>query len=70
MTENNLKRSFTPQDELRFFNIDAARFSPDGSKIVYSLRRIDVEKEKEFTHLWLLDLESGETRQLTRGEQN
>lgn len=64
------QRLFTPEDELRYTNIDSARLSPDGKMVVYALRQADLEKEKEFSHLWLLELEHGQTRQLTRGEHN
>lgn len=47
-----------------------ARFSPDGLKIVYSVSHIDGEKddEKEHMTLWLMTLETGESRQLTSGQ--
>ncbi|MCE5207785.1 MAG: S9 family peptidase [Chloroflexi bacterium] len=64
------KRNFEPLDELRYAQIDSAKLSPDGTQVVYSVRQVDLEKEKEFTHLWLLDLATGQTRQLTRGDHN
>ena len=64
------KRNFEPIDELRYAQMDTASFSPDGTKVVYTVRRVDLEKEKEFCHLWLHDLSSGITRQLTRGEHS
>jgi dipeptidyl aminopeptidase/acylaminoacyl peptidase len=64
------KRNFEPLDELRFANIDSARLSPDGTRAVYALRQADLEKNKEYTHLWLYDLSTGVSRQLTRGEHS
>jgi dipeptidyl aminopeptidase/acylaminoacyl peptidase len=50
--------------------IHDAQFSPDGSKIVYSVSHIDGEKnaEKEHMALWLMTVETGETHQLTSGQ--
>jgi dipeptidyl aminopeptidase/acylaminoacyl peptidase len=59
------KRNFLPIDELRYKKILSARLSPDGVKAVYSLRQHDIEKESSSAHLWLIDLESRQTRQLT-----
>ncbi|MEM5773384.1 MAG: DPP IV N-terminal domain-containing protein, partial [Anaerolineaceae bacterium] len=64
------KRNFEPLDELRYAQMDTACFSPDGSKVVYTVRRVDLDKEKEFCHLWLHDLTNGNARQLTRGEHS
>lgn len=68
MSEN--KRNFEPLDELRYAQIDSASLSPDGSKVIYTVRRVDLDREKEFCHLWLHDLTNGNARQLTRGEHN
>ncbi len=39
--------------------------SPDGSRLVYHVRTYDLEEDRGATHLFLMDLDSGERRQLT-----
>lgn len=64
------KREFKPMDELRYRRIQGARLSPDGRKVVYALKQNDLEAETSSTHLWLLELESGQERQITRQGSN
>jgi len=51
--------------ELRFLNGGA--LSPDGERVVYCVNKIDAEADKEFSAIYLLDIASGETRQMTNG---
>lgn len=64
------KRPVHIDDLFRLKFVHDARFSPDGSKIVYSVSHIDGDKddEKEHMALWLMAAETGETRQLTSGQ--
>ncbi|QUQ65186.1 serine hydrolase [Kutzneria sp. CA-103260] len=41
--------------------------SPDGRRIVYTLRTADREADRNLTSLWQVDTGGGEARQLTRG---
>ena len=43
--------------------------SPDGSRIVYSQRRVERKTEKKFANLWLVSTRSGAPQQFTRGNQ-
>lgn len=52
--------------ELRFLNGGA--LSPDGERVAYCVNKIDAEADKEFSALYLLDIATGETRQMTNGE--
>ncbi len=63
------KRPVHIDDLFKLKFIHDARFSPDGSKIVYSVSHIDGDKDEEKEHiaLWLMTTETGETRQLTSG---
>ena len=70
MPDPQPKRLFTPEDELRYAQIDAGKFSPDGKRMVFTVRKIDMQSDKEYTHLWLHDLVSGEQRQLTQGKHS
>ena len=51
--------------ELRFLNGGA--LSPDGELVVYAVNKINVEEDKEYRTIYLLDIASGETRQMTNG---
>jgi len=62
------RRPVSPEDILQFQFVDAVALSPDGSKVVYQVRTIDPEKDEYQSHLWLVPLCGGETRQLTFGE--
>ena len=62
-------RTMQPEDlfALRFLNGGA--LSPDGSQAVYAVNQIDADADKQFSALHLLDVETGESRQLTQGQQ-
>jgi dipeptidyl aminopeptidase/acylaminoacyl peptidase len=65
MTKTEEKRTFEPLDELRYSTIQQAEVSPNGEYIVYTLRQVNVEKDEDFTSLWLYDLQAGKAHQLT-----
>jgi len=50
-------------------SLQEAALSPDGTKVLYTVTHVDEEAEKEFSTIYLLDLSSGETRQMTTGKQ-
>jgi len=52
--------------ELRFLNGGA--LSPDGERVAYCVNKINAEADKEFSTIYLLDMTSGETLQMTNGE--
>src|SRR5262245_45824082 len=56
-----------PNDLFHLQFLQGAQLSPDSKTVVYSVSHVDNEQEKEYTTLWLLSLETGETRQLTAG---
>ena len=70
MTENKneVLRPVELDDLFKLETITEAKLSPDGSRVVYGLSSISMEDEKSSVNLWLLDVESGKTRQLTGGE--
>ena len=51
--------------ELRFLNGGA--LSPDGERVVYCVNKINAEDDKEYSTIYLLDIASGEPRQMTSG---
>ncbi|MFP5307443.1 MAG: prolyl oligopeptidase family serine peptidase [Gammaproteobacteria bacterium] len=63
-------RPFSADDLVRLVRVSDPQLSPDGKQVVYTLRRTDYEANKGVTDLWLLDLASRQTRQLTRADGN
>ena len=62
------KRTIQPEDlfNLRFLN--GGKLSPDASQVVYTVSQINAEQDKEYSTIFLLDLGSGSTKQLTNGK--
>jgi len=48
-------------------SVSATSISPDGRQIVFAREWIDQMKDQSRTNLWLVDVESGRVRELTRG---
>ncbi len=65
MTEE--KRTVELADLFRLEFVTGGQLSPDGKFAAYTVSHVDAEKEKEFTAIWLMNLETGETRQFTNG---
>ena len=65
MTDKSEKRNFDLLDDLRYARIGTSRISPHGKSVVCEVRRNDLDKNISFSELWLIDLISGKTRQLT-----
>lgn len=62
----NGKRNFGILDDLRYARIGSARLSSNGKLAVCDLTRHDLERDLTITSLWLIDLASGDARQLTQ----
>ena len=54
-------------DLLNLHFLNGATLSPDASKVIYTVNKIDADDDKEYSTLYLLELASGETRQMTNG---
>ena len=52
--------------ELQFLN--GGDLSPDGSQVVYCVNKINADEDKEFSTIYLLDITTGKTRQMTNGK--
>ena len=50
-------------------SISGLAVSPDGKNAVYVLSRNDLAKDMGLANLWMVDIESGETRQLTSSKE-
>src|SRR3954470_12045607 len=59
-------RTVAPEDLFRLAILQSARLSPDGRSVVFAVATVDAE-ETEHVALWLLALETGDTRQITTG---
>jgi dipeptidyl aminopeptidase/acylaminoacyl peptidase len=54
-------------DLFRFKFLQSGVLSPDGKRAAYVVSHSDPEEEKDYSAIWLVDLNSGDSRQLTSG---
>ncbi len=66
MTTGN-RHGFNQDDLDRMRFIEAADLSPDGRLAVYAQFTTDPQAERDHCALWLIEVESGESRRLTAG---
>lgn len=57
-------------DLLNLKRAGGAAISPDGKMVAYGVTVTDWEQDAFVRHLWLADVETGRTRQLTRGKKS
>ena len=57
-------------DLLNLKSIGGSQISPDGTRIVYTQTEADFTQDAFVTQVWMADVKSGETTQLTRGEKS
>lgn len=69
MAEKREKKIIQPEDLFDYKFILQAVLSPDGSQAVYSVFSTDTQKEQDFITLFLVDLKTGKSRQITNGKQ-
>ena len=62
-----MTRTIQQDDLLNLYFLNGAALSPDASKVIYTVNKINAEDDKEYSTLYMLDLASGETRQMTSG---
>lgn len=63
------KRAMALDDLFRIRAVGRVAISPDGSRVVFELKRFDLKKNKNFTQLMIVGLK-GKPRPLTEGEHN
>ncbi|MEM7802838.1 MAG: S9 family peptidase [Chloroflexota bacterium] len=63
-------RSIVPDDLFKMKFLQGAAFSPDGKQVVFALAAYDAESDADITQIWLKDLESDLSRQLTFGKDS
>ena len=63
---------FTVEDMVRMERVGAPVLSPDASKVVYTVRATDIEKNHGHTELWMLDLRNAhaQPQRLTNNAAN
>ncbi len=64
------KRAFTIPDIYRVQNVNGIAFSADGKKVVFGRSIPDFETRRSASNLYVMDMKSGTTRQLTRNNRS
>ena len=62
------KRAMQKEDLFNLHFLNGGALSPDGAKALYTVNKIDADEDKEFSTIYLHDLTTGETRQMTNGK--
>jgi dipeptidyl aminopeptidase/acylaminoacyl peptidase len=60
----------TPEESISIKTAGDPKISPDGKYVVYSVREADWKQNEYVSHLWLADVATGRTFQLTRGAKS
>ncbi len=60
----------TVDELLELKSVGGARISPDGAYVAYTVSSTDWKQDAYVTQVWLADVKSGQTLQLTRGEKS
>jgi dipeptidyl aminopeptidase/acylaminoacyl peptidase len=64
------KRAFTIEDLYRVKSISDVRVSPDNRSVIYALATSDLPRAKRITHIWMMDIDGRNARQLTNGDKS
>jgi dipeptidyl aminopeptidase/acylaminoacyl peptidase len=62
------RHSITFEDLMKFERISDPQVSPDGRSIVFVVGTVNLDANKQTTHIWLVPTAGGEPRQLTQGD--
>ncbi len=60
----------TPELLWKMGRVSDPRLSPDGSKVVYGIRRTDLSANKGNSDLWIMDMMTGQTKPLCSDSSN
>jgi dipeptidyl aminopeptidase/acylaminoacyl peptidase len=63
------KRPITAEDLYQLRVLNECVISPDGKHVVYSDQRVEDEKYKKYSNLWVCSIKDGKSRQFTVGNQ-
>jgi Tol biopolymer transport system component len=64
------RRVPTIDDLLNLKSIGSPQISPDGARIVYTQTEADFAQDAFVTQLWMADVKTGQTTQMTRGQKS
>src|SRR5581483_10563889 len=64
------KRPFTIDDLYRIKSISDIHISPDGKHVVYALTVSDLPRAERKTHIWMMDIDGQNNRQMTLGDKS
>ena len=63
------KRAFTIEDFYKVKSISDVHVSPDGRSIIYALTTSDLPRAKRESHIWMMNIDGSNARQLTSDEK-
>src|SRR5499426_1579637 len=63
------KRAFTIEDLYRIKSISDIHVTPDGKSVVYALGTSDLPRARHQSHIWMMNIDGTDARQMTRGEK-
>ena len=69
-SQNNTQRVPTIEDLLKINLVGAARISPAGKWVAYTMRSADLKQDAYVNHIWLVNSATGKNFQLTRGKKS
>ncbi|MCI2430536.1 S9 family peptidase [Candidatus Acetothermia bacterium] len=62
------KRPIVAEDLMKLQYLGDPQISPDGRRVIFTVKTVESEKNRYLSHLWLADTESGDVRPFTFGE--
>jgi dipeptidyl aminopeptidase/acylaminoacyl peptidase len=70
LSANAQRRVPTVDDLLNVKSVGGAQISPDGKWVAYTVTETDFKQNAYVSHIWLANVTTGKTLQLTRGEKS
>ncbi len=64
------KRAFTIEDLYRVKNLSDLHVSPDGRTLLFAVTTSDLARAKRISHIWAMDVDGRNPRQLTIGDKS
>ena len=64
------KRAFTIEDVYRVKGLAGLRISPDGTSVLYTVTTSDLPRARRSTHVWTMDADGANQRQITFSEKS
>ncbi len=64
------KRAFTLEDYYRVKGVGDVHVSPDGRTVVYTVSTSDLPRAKHQSHVWMMNADGSNERQLTRSDKS